>query len=800
MPPNKDLLGKNIIFINSGGKKKKFTLEKAKSLGLNIILVNQKLDTNKKLIDHFIEADTYNHKEVIEKLKIFQKNNPEIKFDGAITFWEDDIPILAKVCEEFKLSGNSVETSIRTRNKYEMRKRLAETNLGNPVFHMIKNKNDLKKAMEEIGFPAVMKPAWGADSEFVILVRNEEEAKNTLDYFQKNCNEKFNPIFKYNNGTFLYEEYMDGMEISLECFSQYGIPHVIGINEKQPIKPPYFVEYGDIAPARLDSSVEPEAIKLAESALIALGVQNSLAHIEVKITSTGPKIVEVGSRMGGDDIYTNVKNVWDTDMVEIGIRVACGIKTNYRKTPSKGCIICRYFIPSHSGIITNIEGVKEAQQMKNVLQLIITKDVGDAILVPPEGFENAGWAVVQGRTYQEAETLMNKVMSKIEINVTRFHKDSSLGKTTRESSLSSASIVREQIIKASKIEKLRIVDKNKIKKLHIGIVANSTIPIYSENEKKFFTGENIKNILEAKGYNVTLFDVGESTLPIEKIQGSNLDFVMNLCEAIYNSPLLKSHSAALFDMLQLPYTGSNPGTLSLSLDKIKVKKILEYHDIPTPDWDYVESMDDAISNELEYPLIVKPANSDNFFGINNQSVVTNEKDLKKQLRIIIEDFKRPALIEEYIEGTEIDVSLIGNEEDVEVLPLVRSTFDKVPKDHWHIYSSDLWDEENKHILDKIKVEKPAKINKKLETLISEMALDVYNIFDCHDYGKIEFRVDKEGNPYVIELNPNPQLEKDNFIAISAKLAGYSYEDLIEKILWLAIQRYKDKPPFYHLQF
>ncbi|MFA6306087.1 MAG: ATP-grasp domain-containing protein [Candidatus Gracilibacteria bacterium] len=800
MPPKKELLGKNVIFINSGGKKKKFTLERAKNLGINIILVNQKFDTHKKLVAHFIEADTYNHKEVIEKLKLFQKNNPEIKFDGAITFWEDDIPLLAKVCEEFKLTGNSYDTAIKTRNKYEMRKRLTETRLGNPLFHMVKNKNDLKKATEEIGFPAVMKPAWGADSEFVILVKNEEEARNTLDYLQKNCNEKFNPIFKYNNGTFLYEEFMDGMEVSLECFIQYGIPHVIGINEKQPMKPPYFVECGDVSPARLSAEIEPEAIKLAESALIALGVQNSLAHIEVKITSTGPKIVEVGSRMGGDDIHMYVKNIWDADMVEIGLRIACGVDANYTRTPAKGCMVCKYFIPNHSGIITNIEGIKEAQKTKNISRLLITKNVGDAILVPPEGFETAGWIVAKGRTYQEADALMNRTINKIEMNVTKFHKDSSLGKTTRQSSLSSASLVREQIIKASKIEKIRILDDAKIKKLHIGIVTNSTIPIDNESTKRIYTGENIKNILEEKGYNVSLFDVSESTLPIDKIQRANLDFVMNLCEAIYNSPLLKSHSAALFDMLQLPYTGSNPATLALTLDKIKVKKILEYHDIPTPNWDYVESMDDEISDELEYPLIVKPANADNFFGINNHSVVTNEKELKKQLRIIIEEYKRPALIEEYIEGTEFDVSLIGNEEEVEVLPLIRSTFEKMTKGRWHIYSSDLWDKKNKSVLDTIKVEKPARISKKLETLISEMALDVYNIFDCHDYGQIEFRVDKEGNPYVIELNPNPPIDKDDFIAISAKLAKYNYDELLEKIIWMAVQRYKDKPPFYHLQF
>jgi D-alanine-D-alanine ligase len=253
-------------------------------------------------------------------------------------------------------------------------------------------------------------------------------------------------------------------------------------------------------------------------------------------------------------------------------------------------------------------------------------------------------------------------------------------------------------------------------------------------------------------------------------------------------------------MLQLPYTGSNPTTLAISRDKIKVKQLLNYHGIPTPDWDYIEDMNDKITEDLEYPLIVKPANSDNFFGINNSSVVTNEQELKKQLKIIVEEFKRPALIEEYIEGSEIDACLIGNEDEVEILPLIKSNFDKMPKQHWHIYSSDLWDGEKSEILNSIKLEKPAKVDKKLETLISEMALDVYNIFDCHDYGKIEFRVDKKGNPFVVELSPNPSLDNNDFIAMSAKLAGYSYEELLEEIIWMAIQRYKDKPPFHHLQF
>ena len=312
-------------------------------------------------------------------------------------------------------------------------------------------------------------------------------------------------------------------------------------------------------------------------------------------------------------------------------------------------------------------------------------------------------------------------------------------------------------------------------------------------------GEKIRKILAGLGYQVSLFDMNDVPLPINKIKDANLDLVLNLCETIHNSMLLEMHAPALLDMLQLPYTGSSPAALSMALDKIKVKKILTYHAIPTPEWDYIYEMGEEIRDDLEFPLIIKPANADDSFGIKNKSVVTNHKEMKKQLEMIVEEYKRPALIEEYIEGDEFDVCIIGNGDDVEVLPLIRSVFDKMPKKFWHIYSSDLRDSANKRALESIKLVKPAKISKKLDTLITEMAMDVYNIFDCHDYGKVEFRIDKDGNPYVLEVNPNAALDVDDFVPMAAKLAGYSYEDLLEEIIWMAVQRYQNKPPFYHLQ-
>lgn len=797
MSRDTSFFNKTVLFINSGGKKKRFTLDVARRMACNIILVNSDLDVPRKLVDHFIQADNYVHREVIEKIEAFQEEHPEVSIDGAITFWEDDIPLLARVCDHFGFTGNNYQTAINTRNKYEMRKRLKETGLGSPDYHLIHNREDLEDAIDWIGFPAVMKPVWGSDSQFVVLVKDQDEVYETYDYLLKNCNEQFDPIYKYNDGMFLYEEYLEGTEISLECFSQYGIPHVIGINEKQPIKPPYFIEYGDIAPARLSEDTERECIKLAESSLIALGVQNSLSHIELKITPSGPKIIEVASRMGGDDIYLNVKTVWGQDMVKMGLQIATGQKVDYKIREPRDCVICRYFIPSFSGIITNISGVKESRELKNVIDLNITKDVGDAVLVPPEGFDSMGWIVTKGRSYQEAETVMERAIRKMEISVTRFQKNSVLGKLPNDQK-STAPLVRRELMRAARIEKIRNLDA--IKKLHIGIMTNSLIPQDDQTFRRNDLGDLIKEILIERGYaKVTVFDMNESPLPIRKIQRANLDFVLNLCETILNSQRMESHGAALLDMIQVPYTGSSPATISLCLDKITVKKLFHFHEIPTPAWDYAYTMKDDIRSDLKFPLIVKPANSDNSFGISNESVVTNKADLRRQLSTIIEGFNRPALIEEFIAGDEYDVCLMGNGDEARVLPMIRSIFDRMPRGYWHIYGSDAKGDKKASVYDFIRLEKPARVTKKLGALISGIALDVYNLFDCLDYGKVEIRVDRHGNPYVLEVNPNPPIGPEDFIAVAGHLDRLNYADFLEELIFTSVQRYRQTPAYTYQQ-
>lgn len=348
--------------------------------------------------------------------------------------------------------------------------------------------------------------------------------------------------------------------------------------------------------------------------------------------------------------------------------------------------------------------------------------------------------------------------------------------------------------------------KFQAKTLHIGLLGN----IYTASDSAHVEGDlssvtrTIAKTLDNLGFRVTLFDMNQRDENIVQLIRNPVDIVFNVCERINNNSLLEPHAAALLDILQIPYTGSNPQTLALSIDKIRVKKLLTYHGVPTPSFDYFYSMDDKFEEDLRFPLIVKPANTDNSIGITNRSVVRNKKEMKRQMEEVIIGHKRPALVEEYIEGDELDISIIGNDETLEVLPLSRSIFDKMPKGLWHIFPFEAkWGEdegEGYHgDYDHIRVERPAKLPARLTRYIKEISVHTYNILDCHDYGRVEARLDKAGNPYIIELNPNPSINKGDSTPNSAEVVGMNYEQFIHRVLELAIIRYVMNPPYFHLQ-
>jgi D-alanine-D-alanine ligase len=236
-----------------------------------------------------------------------------------------------------------------------------------------------------------------------------------------------------------------------------------------------------------------------------------------------------------------------------------------------------------------------------------------------------------------------------------------------------------------------------------------------------------------------------------------------------------------------------------------------HHGILTPNYQVFYSRNKKLDPELKFPLIVKPVCMDNSIGITKEAVVYNEEDLRSRIGYILRTYDQPALVEEYVDGKEITVGILGNGRSATVLPLSEVLFgnssndDKESsdsKDPNKVDTSKIYSYEAKWLKDtdswkSISIACPAELPKYQEYRIKRIALQVYNILGSRDYGRVDFRLSKEGVPYVLELNPNPGIspmsgseehEQPEFIPYSAMKAGMSYNDLILKIFNEALDR------------
>jgi D-alanine-D-alanine ligase len=795
-----DLKGKTLLLISSGSPTKRFIYHRLKALGARLVVISSEASWATRLADEHIAADTLDQKEVLEKVEEWLKNN---RADGALTFWENAVPLCAALCEKFGWPGHPSQAALSVRNKLLTRKALEAEGLArySPAWAQIKSVKDLEREAKRIGFPLVLKPAWGEQSQFVVRLDDLAEAKNAFEYMRANITPVFDPNYAYGT-EIIAEQYLDGAEIDVDLLVQGGEIKFHAFTDNFPTKEPFFVETGDAMPSRHEDSDLADVLKMAKAAIKALGLKDGALHLEAKIDAKGPHIVEINGRMGGDYLHDWIQTVWDVDMVEESARIAVGLPCHPKKIKEGRChLVGRYLVSQHSGVISTLAAPAEKPDPAKVHDITLQKEPGDPVLIPPEGFETIGWVVGRGDTYAEAEENLDDALRRISINVVRFDSTSSIGKTRRRNRFNAAQVARRRIIQSARLEKIRGADPTS-KPLHVGILCNVYDDVEGDdkavNADLTSVGRNIKKAVESKGHRVTFFDMNETPLPFGKIADANVDIMFNVCERINNSSLLEPHAAAMLDCLGIPYTGSNPLSLALCIDKVKVKKMLEHHGLPTPKFDYVFRKDEPIREDLRYPLMVKLANTDNSIGISNNSVVTSLKQLKEQVNSLLDQFNRPVLIEEYIEGDEVDVSIMGNEDRVKVLPLSRSIFDDLPKGVWGIYPYQAkWSEEN--VYNKIRVERPAKYSQKLSALISEICLDAYNLFDCHDYARIEVRVDKHGNPYILEINPNPSINDGDCVPACAETIGMKYEDFITEIMKECILRYRAKPPYYHLQ-
>ena len=276
------------------------------------------------------------------------------------------------------------------------------------------------------------------------------------------------------------------------------------------------------------------------------------------------------------------------------------------------------------------------------------------------------------------------------------------------------------------------------------------------------------------------------------------DAVFNLVEYFQDDQVQEAYIAGLYDLMGVPFTGNAPITLATCQNKFRTKLILDAEDIPTSPFFLATQSPVPDDHELEFPVIVKPAYEDASGGISHKSVCKNNEEVSAQVAHILKEFEMPALIEEYIEGREIHAAILGNNPP-EVLPLFEMEFDDSefnPEDEWRpqiISYRAKWDPHSKDFYSMDAVVPPDDLDEDTAEYIKEIAIRAFKALGCRDYARIDMRVDEDGEPYILEINPNPDLVNGAAYMMCATASGRNYADTLGAIADLAIARGRKLP-------
>lgn len=391
---------KNILIL--GGSEFQIPLvEAAKNRGLQTCV----LDINpnapaRKMADFFYECSVKDDKKAIEIAKQF---NPD-----GITAGMVDIAVLsvARICEELGLPGLSVETAIKATDKYAMIRAFSSKNVPCPKYKLLNKSDDVDK-VDVPWFPFIVKPIDMQGSRGINLVENND-LKSALI---------LNSISASDSGNVILEEYMVGPEVSVEMVVINYQPNVLQITEKITSGAPHFVELGHIQPAVLPDETKIQIANVAESAVRSIGIKNSIVHAELIITKSGPKMVELGARMGGDGIQQQlIKLSAGINLLDFAIDLAMGLPLKVPVSTINKYSMIR-FIPSISGKIDDIAINEVISEISGLKEYKIFCNCGDVYEERNDNSGRFGYVISQADSYNGVISSCNKAVEKIQINI-----------------------------------------------------------------------------------------------------------------------------------------------------------------------------------------------------------------------------------------------------------------------------------------------------------------------------------------------------------------------------------------------
>lgn len=329
----------------------------------------------------------------------------ELKPDGIMTL-ATDMPMraIAAATTRLGLPGITMDTAIKSTDKGEMIKAFEEHNVEHPWYYIVESPEGFKTIVDNVTYPCVIKPTDNAGNRGVSYAANRQELVDAYKYSYENS----------RSGHVIIEEYMDGDEVSVEIIVYKGQVNILAITDKLTLGKPYFVEVGHAEQSQKSKEVRDAITDIATRAVKALGIDNSPAHVEIMVTKDGPKMVELGSRMGGGCITTHLVPLsTGIDMIECVMDMTLGIEPDLIPKFDKGSAL-RHIV-GVEGIIESIEGIEDAQNIPGVIEVTMLKGAGSECHYFKNGSDRVGYVIAQGENTAEAIAVCEKAISKINI-------------------------------------------------------------------------------------------------------------------------------------------------------------------------------------------------------------------------------------------------------------------------------------------------------------------------------------------------------------------------------------------------
>lgn len=383
----------------------------------------------------FEQHFTYDLRKTKETLDYMKQQN--VMFD-AVTIKTSEwlTPLTALLVKQYNCIGNEPIVAFNCRSKYHMRQELEKGGVSIPKFQLCRNYEEILDAIHKIGIPCVAKPVGGNASYGTFMIQNEEDLESlqenyerSIEYLKKKAIDE--DVFAFNAEEmdligvndhvdmitdYLVEEFMAGSEISVDALTQNGETTIMGIEDQIRMKPPYFLQLAAMLPY-LCTGEELEEIKvLVSKTVTAMGIKNSASHTEIIFTPEGPKIVEIGCRIGGDDLHDTILAVTGYNLMFESIMIALGEKRNY-DVKTKCHTRMEFIMPKKAGIITKIDIPDVVKNNSDILNIDLLLHEGDSVGLPPDNFEYIGYISGKGKTPEDAKKNLQEVLDKIKIEI-----------------------------------------------------------------------------------------------------------------------------------------------------------------------------------------------------------------------------------------------------------------------------------------------------------------------------------------------------------------------------------------------